>query len=197
MSAKRSSSSPIEDISPSKSAHFSNTGILPKRVTPSSADEDCHLSLVSKQNTKVRQNFHQSNDSLVRTSSVNDRSLELSCIKEFVGGPLLCSKEPQLEVLLDKSFENENYESLRKPPIQKCNISNFIRLTNTDGFLSSSNNTNRWAVSYGSKSSFLMTTSTPAPSNGCFVTPVVDKNNSMSPITKSTRRMPKAMQVIG
>lgn len=88
-------------------------------------------------------------------------------------------------------------ESLLKTPVQKpINNSNLIRSTNIDCFLSSPNNTNRLPIRLGPKSHLIMTTSTPAPSSGCLLTPVVDKNNSMSPITRSTQRMPKSMQVI-
>lgn len=93
-------------------------------------------------------------------------------------------------------FPDSAFENILKTPIQKFNnFSNIKRSTNIDCFISPPNNTNRIPIRYGPKSHLLMTTSTPAPSNGPLLTPVVDKNNSMSPITRSTQRMPKAMQV--
>ena len=65
--------------------------------------------------------------------------------------------------------------------------------------------TNRLTTPRNAKACFL-TTSTPASQyrlrgpvdvnhSNCVLTPIADENNSMSPITRSTQKMPKAMQV--
>ncbi|EEB17047.1 Rho GTPase activating protein, putative [Pediculus humanus corporis] len=120
----------------------------------------------------------------------NKNYVKFKCFSKNKLNSLEMSTKEEEEKKEERDFDDEF-------SVRKLNNSNVVSGTNNnEGFLhfSINNNTNRLPISYCPKSTYLMTTSTPAPTSTCFFTPKVDKNNSMSPITKSARRMPKAMQ---
>ena len=174
--SKRSLSSSKDDIILRKTSRLSEEKKFSEGSSSTGGSDGGNLSFVSNKNYVKFKCFSK--------NKLNSLEMSTKDIDE---------EEKKEERDFDDEFDNKN-------PVRKLNNSNVVSGTNNnEGFLhfSINNNTNRLPISYCPKSTYLMTTSTPAPTSTCFFTPKVDKNNSMSPITKSARRMPKAMQVIG
>lgn len=185
---KRNSPSPVESDSPFKSPCLYGINVPPNTPSRSTLSKKHQYCSVSNQNFKTH--LIEPSNILSQVRDLNNKNVEF---------PNTINKTPAKPV--DNSTCDTSADAtigfLWKTPVQKFNLPNCVQLTNNDVCLPSSNNTNRKPIFYGPKTPFLMTTSTPATCNNCLLTPIVEKNNSMSPITKSTKRMPKAMQVNG
>ncbi|KAK6635561.1 hypothetical protein RUM44_000813 [Polyplax serrata] len=184
--SKRCSSSPIEEVSASKASHLTSDKDIPLVRHMKIQNKQ---GLVSNSNLKAGDVIDVINES-DKSQNLNDKNMRLSPhSSEDIANKLFVSPE---EPPLPDRMRRGSLIGINKLQIQKYNVGHSVRATNNDVFLSPPNNTNRLTISHDSKS--LMMTSTPAPNSGCLLTPIVDRNNSMSPITKSARRMPKAMQ---
>lgn len=181
---KRNSSSPVENISASNLSHKTKSETLLDQICVARQNVRHQWPVSSNQIIQgTKDNGDENHDSYVKSNNV-----AINIIME----PLL---NPSHRHVDSQGFlEPQAIDNVMKTPKFGSNC-NLARFTNNDYFISSPNTTNRIPMRFCSKSHLLMT-STPAPGNGCIVTPIVDKNNSMSPITRSTQRMPKAMQVI-